>query len=47
MTVMGAQSTYYVIPSVAEESEMPAVDSISRFSDDIAGGLHPFTVIPA
>ena len=31
-----AHSTPYVIPSVAEESENPAVDSISGFSDSSA-----------
>ena len=30
------QSLYYVIPSVAEESEMPALESISRFLDSSA-----------
>ena len=32
----GAQPPYQVIPSVAEEYEMPALDSISRFLDSSA-----------
>ena len=30
------QPLYYVIPSVAEESEMPALDSIAGFLDSSA-----------
>ena len=29
-------TAYYVIPSVAEESEMPVIDSISGFLDSSA-----------
>ena len=36
VAVLDSQSLSYVIPSVAEESEMPVIDSISRFSDSSA-----------